>query len=207
MSNAMFGNFSNYGFVKADVPQEVLDSITTETNKPLDVSMASGLAGNIEHEYQLTECMPIVDKYVSGLCNEYQNHWDPQFTNHNLDKRNWKLQKLWANFQTKGEFNPPHTHNGHFSFVIFLKIPYLMQDECSTVNVRNSNMPRAGMFSFQYINVFGELREAPQPVDKTFEGTIFLFPSVLTHQVYPFYTSDEKRITISGNVFGELDEV
>ena len=67
MSNAMFGNFSNYGFVKADVPQEVLDSITTETNKPLDVSMASGLAGNIEHEYQLTECMPIVDKYVSGL--------------------------------------------------------------------------------------------------------------------------------------------
>ena len=54
MSNAMFGNFSNYGFVKADVPQEVLDSITIETNKPLDVSMASGLAGNIEHEYQLT---------------------------------------------------------------------------------------------------------------------------------------------------------
>ena len=37
-------------------------------------------------------------------------------------------------------------------------------------------------------------------VDKSFEGKMLVFPSKLQHLVYPFYTSDEHRITVSGNV-------
>ena len=62
------------------------------------------------------------------------------------------------------------------------------------------------MFSFQYSNIFGELQESPQPVDKSFEGRMFLFPSIMSHQVYPFYTSDEYRITVSGNMVGVNSE-
>ena len=32
------------------------------------------------------------------------------------------------------------------------------------------------------------------------EGTMLLFPSNLTHSVFPFYKSDEDRISISGNI-------
>ena len=31
-------------------------------------------------------------------------------------------------------------------------------------------------------------------------GYCCLFPSDLSHQVYPFYTSDKDRISISGNI-------
>jgi hypothetical protein len=37
-------------------------------------------------------------------------------------------------------------------------------------------------------------------VDKEWEGKIALFPAKLNHLVYPFYTSDEPRISISGNI-------
>ena len=32
------------------------------------------------------------------------------------------------------------------------------------------------------------------------EGTILLFPSLLNHIVSPFYSSNEKRISVSGNI-------
>ena len=37
-------------------------------------------------------------------------------------------------------------------------------------------------------------------VDKSFEGKGFMFPSKQSHMVYPFYTSNEYRITVSGNI-------
>jgi len=37
-------------------------------------------------------------------------------------------------------------------------------------------------------------------VDKSWEGTIIMFPAFLHHMVHPFYTSDEYRISISGNL-------
>jgi hypothetical protein len=37
-------------------------------------------------------------------------------------------------------------------------------------------------------------------VDKSWEGTMIMFPSSLHHMVHPFYTSDEYRISISGNL-------
>ena len=37
-------------------------------------------------------------------------------------------------------------------------------------------------------------------MDPEVEGTMFIFPSSLTHQVYPFYNTDDERISISGNI-------
>ena len=43
-------------------------------------------------------------------------------------------------------------------------------------------------------------------VDKSFEGKILMFPSYMQHQVFPFYTSDDYRITISGNAFFNVNK-
>ena len=37
--------------------------------------------------------------------------------------------------------------------------------------------------------------------DKTYEGKGFIFPAFLKHVVYPFYTTDLPRITMSGNIY------
>jgi hypothetical protein len=56
------------------------------------------------------------------------------------------------------------------------------------------------MFEFVHVDSFGKLQNTRLPVDKTWEGKIAVFPAELNHQVYPFYNTDELRISISGNV-------
>ena len=38
------------------------------------------------------------------------------------------------------------------------------------------------------------------PVDKSYERKIILFPGDTLHSVSPFYTSDDYRVTVSGNI-------
>ena len=40
--------------------------------------------------------------------------------------------------------------------------------------------------------------------DKDWNYKFALFKSDLTHQVYPFFTSDEYRITVSGNFYYQV---
>lgn len=199
----MFGNFANYGFVRDIVPDQLLENLKKEVNQ-LDKNMPDdimhNLAGNIEIERQLSVYQRDLESYVLELCRQYENNWGAANTCKNLSSNNLEMHVYWANFQKKHEFNPMHTHEGTYSFVIWLKVPFKIQDELSTASTNKTNMPRAGMFSFMYTNIFGEIREAEFPIDENYEGTIFLFPSALTHQVYPFSTSDEYRISISGNV-------
>ncbi|BCU96073.1 MAG: hypothetical protein CM15mV11_1480 [Caudoviricetes sp.] len=39
------------------------------------------------------------------------------------------------------------------------------------------------------------------PLDKNYEWKMVLFPSRMYHGVNPFYTSDEYRVSISGNLY------
>ena len=89
----------------------------------------------------------------------------------------FRLEPLWANFMKKHEFNPPHNHGGLYSFVIFLKIPYSFEEQTKLPHVGGSNSPSAGNFAFSYVA-----------------------NGVIEYYVYPFYNSDEERVTISGNV-------
>ena len=76
-----------------------------------------------------------------------------------------------------------------------------MYKELENNSVKHSNTPRPGYFSFSYTNIFGEISNCDIAVDKKDEGRILFFPSKMVHQVFPFYTSDEYRITVSGNVY------
>ena len=199
----MFGNFANYGFVRDTVPESLLKNLRQEIDhldKNVSDDIIYNLAGNIEIERRLSIHKDELETYVLGLCKQYENAWGLANTSKDLRSDNLEMYIYWANLQKKHEFNPMHTHDGVYSFVIWLKVPFKITDELSTPNCNKTNMPRAGMFSFIYTNVFGEIREAEFPVDETYEGTIFLFPASFTHTVYPFSTSDDYRISISGNI-------
>lgn len=201
---SMFGSFSNHGFIRDTVPEHLFELLKKEVYS-IDLTAEdnlynNNLAGNISKEFKLEKYKIELEQYMLGLCNDYASAWDTTNTTKDLIVDNLEMYVYWANFQKKHEFNPMHTHDGSYSFVIWIQVPYLIEDELTMPNCKKSNMPRAGMFSFIYNNIFGELREASFPVDKTFERTIFLFPSAINHIVYPFATSDEYRISISGNL-------
>ena len=111
-----------------------------------------------------------------------------------------KLSHLWVNYQKKHEFNPPHIHGGVMSFVIWMKIPYNLTDEEAVFPITSGGAPRTSKFTFHYSNILGKMGHLVIPIDKSFEGVICLFPSELAHSVNPFYTSDDYRVSISGNL-------
>ena len=112
-------------------------------------------------------------------------------------KLNW-----WVNYQYQTEFNPEHMHDGITSFVIWMKIP--------THHKEQHNLPfhskAASDFQFTYSNILGHTVEYPIFMSPDREGMMMLFPSTLHHQVYPFYNTDEPRISIAGNLLWNVVE-
>ena len=159
------------------------------------------LAGNISKEYFLSpEAINYVETLLSPLVQEFTAKKD-------IHRREiWSdaaivIKTLWVNFSRKHEFNPVHDHSGVLSFVIWLDIPYDIEDELKVQSVKNSRFPLAGKFSFYYTSPSGIIASQTIDVDRKMNGIVTLFPSGLKHEVFPFYTSDDYRITISGNYF------
>ena len=62
-----------------------------------------------------------------------------------------------------------------------------------------SDIKMTSKFCFMYANhQRGGIGTIALNVDQSYEGKIILFPADLAHAVYPFYTSDDYRITMSG---------
>ena len=110
------------------------------------------------------------------------------------------LSNMWVNYQKKHEFNPIHTHTGVFSFVIFNKIPYNLEDEFKVFPIVNNNVHKTSCLEFVINSSYSQMNTYTLSVDKSFVGKIVMFPAMLPHLVYPFYTSDDYRITVSGNI-------
>jgi len=113
------------------------------------------------------------------------------------------LKELWVNYQKKLEFNPLHCHDGILSFILFIKIPYNIEDELKVAPGIDAVQNLAGHLQFACPNkgFFRSLETKSIPVDKKFEKKGLMFPALLYHTVYPFYKSEDLRITISGNLF------
>ena len=126
---------------------------------------------------------------------EYGVHQDKYKTEFMM---NW-----WVNYQYQTEFNPLHAHAGITSFVIWLKVPTTADEQ--------HNLPfhsdAASDFQFTYTNILGTVTSLPVFMDPAIEGCMMVFPSTLSHQVHPFYGTDESRISIAGNVLTTMVEL
>jgi hypothetical protein len=161
------------------------------------------LAGNIKEEWNMSEVIPLFNTYILNLINK--NKTNIEYLN--LEKKKFfdkipmlQLINFWVNFQKKHEFNPVHNHNGLFSFVIFVQIPYDINQELKQGPGHLSNSNFASCLQFQVTNTIGRHHNETIYVDKSYEGGIYFFNAETKHCVYPFFTSDESRITVSGNI-------
>jgi hypothetical protein len=202
--------FNNIGTIRSQFNEEELAPIKNEINQiKKDWSNATPfnnkLAGNLEHEYELTKCHAHVQDLLMPLVTEFNSNFN-YMKGFKLFKNSHRivLDKLWVNFQRKHEFNPLHNHSGVLSFVIWIDIPYAIKDEMSRPSGLNSNNNIPGHFSLVFINSLGEIQTEDIPADRTFNGKIIIFPASMRHCVYPFYTSDEYRVSVSGNFLFDI---
>lgn len=180
---------------------EQLKPVWDEVNKirnnfELATEVNDTLAGQILREYALDDSRDHVTQLVLPLAQQYE------MMTHHAGTTELKMQNLWVNFQKKHEFNPVHTHSGVYSFVIWLDIPFTNEEERLASPGAKSNSSVAGNFYFMNLNQNspGGLATTPLPVDKSWNNRIAIFPAYMNHGVHPFYTSDEYRVTIAGNL-------
>lgn len=202
--NKLFTHISlpNPGVTTGHLPDELYEILMNEIND-IQSNFQNhekwnyGLAGNIESQYALSKSLPYLEPFMSSMCKSYSEHWNfyKKPGEYHFDEGN-----LWVNFQRKNEFNPVHHHGGTFSFVCWLKIPYKLEDELNAPHVKESKNKAASTFQFLYPNIIGNLTLETLYVNQDWERRIVLFPAHLSHCVYPFSTSDDYRISISGNL-------
>jgi hypothetical protein len=156
------------------------------------------LAGHLKEEYSLS----ITKHFSDYICSNIINNPISKAVLNKIDILNKNvplfLDKAWINFQKKYEFNPLHDHTGLFSFIIFMQIPYNLEDEFKVFSKANGRY--TSCLSFLITKLNGDISDITCGVDKSYIHKMLIFPAKLKHLVYPFYTSNKERITISGNV-------
>lgn len=166
------------------------------------------LVGHIFEQRSLgndAEIMDKMTKLISPMLNLYNQTYPRYLANYEIlsEDRPLYLNDLWVNYMKKHEYNPVHNHSGLFSFVLWTQIPYTREDENDCPNVPSKAMKNGessnGVFELFYTNTLGGLESTRLPLDKSYENGLLLFPAQFFHAVYPFYTSDEYRISVSGN--------
>jgi len=197
--------FNNIGYLTSQFTDEELKPVRDEADEIMsNFSKAKPhnkyLVGNIEKEYLLEKSVDHVHNLIAPLITQYDSYFNYTNSFEMLSKDvPIGLDKVWINFQKKYEFNPMHSHTGIYSFVIWLEIPYSMEDEMAREAVINAVSPVPGHFAFTYINSMGKIIGEQIPADKTYRNKVLVFPAAMNHTVYPFYTSDKYRISVSGN--------
>ena len=197
------------GAVGATLPDPIFEWIKQEcANAKIKAKKINPtLLGHIQEEYSIKKFSDEFLHFIYTEClgnkniRECLDSPEMQVLSEN---KPFYVSNMWVNYMKKHEFNPPHRHSGLFSFVVFIKIPYDLKEEetyFKDVKIeRGSDTKYTSKFAFLNSDYTGGIRCDCLPVDKSFEGKIIFFKASQIHQVFPFYTSDEYRITSSGNI-------
>ena len=194
---------SGVGYVKDTIPYNIFAQLTEAASLAREnaINVNRELAGAIKEEYSIVHSDFILGEffdYIIELIGDYEQSFTTPISR---DSFTYPLLKMgfapreslistWINFQKKNEYNPPHSHYGAYSFVIWLSLPYDTKEEKKLYKSSTD-------FNFQFIQD-GKIQQCP--LDSS-EGDIILFPADLWHSVQPFFLSDEFRVSISGNIF------
>ena len=156
----------------------------------------SRLAGMLKRQVEFRDSS-LFDKFFSDMFKMYDHALQDWTGDRNIiagGGEMYNLESLWANFQGPGDFNPPHSHGGALSWVIYLQIP----DELTEENKQYKGTSAGpGGITFSYGDGPREVITYQTFLPQT--GDMYIFPAWLQHWVYPF-KSNVERISVSGNV-------
>jgi len=197
--------FPNPGFLTYQLTKDEMDFVWGRINEVTDTKQVNDrLAGNISKSYDMgLYALDIINNIIFCLAHEYEEQFRKPYEDQVAGKATYHiaLRDWWVNYQYQNEFNPMHSHNGIFSWVIWMKIPTEFEDQAKLPIAANSNAKnKISSFNFTYTNSLGEVIDHTISMGKIKEGTMCFFPAKLKHCVYPFFNCDEARISVAGNI-------
>ena len=192
---------NNIGYWLSPLDPESMKPVWDELNT-FEATIDRTTPNGTNAKFDLLLSRDHVATIVQAAINQYnfENDW-PNRLNVLGEARPLKLYNLWANFMSKTQYEPIHDHGGVMSFVIWLRVPYTIAEEAAARPYVPPQFNTSGCFGLHSINSLGRIQHTVLPSDKTWENVLCLFPAQTHHSVFPFYSSDELRVSIAGNFF------
>ena len=189
------------GWLEVRVPQDIMKDVWSMVDLA-KVDAKDKLAGNISSSLEM-DPTDMFRSFMDNVTNEYReqfNYKPNQMVSRISDDASLQLHDLWVNWQYQTEFNPSHVHFGAFSFVIWLKMPVDTRDQLQLPFASKTTSQCVSCFQFEYVNIFGHRKSFNYPMGEQMEGIMVFFPAEMNHLVYPFYGTDEHRVSVAGNM-------
>ena len=209
MKLSVFQPWSEF-IMKGALPEELISKLIELTDiitqDPQKVSYNYTLAGEIKNEWEIeipllvnVGFQPFLFKLIKEYIRLVRIQGAPKNTNLECSdetfvnnqsffkENNWKILTAWFNNQKDNEYSPLHNHEGILSGVLYLKIAEYLpsrknQGQDGSIIFIGNTSPTDGLFTVPQFSVLPKV------------GDIFIFPSTLRHQVYPFRTENEQGI-------------
>ena len=189
--------------LKTTLPRGFVNLLNTEADHILyddklskEHDWSHNLAGNVKKEVAIDHNkIPNFPEFMITMAKQYYKH--------TIEKDPIEGSKVgfrvWVVSQYAGDFNPMHIHDANLSGVAFLKIPPGFEEEYK----KEDHHPTAGCLEFlgSMPNHFARHSYIAKPK----VGDFYLFPSWLTHQVYPFRSEGERR-SLAFNIHFTMDK-
>ena len=189
--------------LKSTLPQSFINLLNVEADRILyddelskEHDWSHNLAGNVKKEVAIDQNkIPNFPEFLITMAKQYYKH--------TIEKDPIEGSKVgfrvWVVSQYAGDFNPMHIHDANLSGVAFLKIPPKFNEEYE----KEDHHPTAGCLEFlgSMPNHFARHSYIVKPK----VGEFYLFPSWLTHQVYPFRSEGERR-SLAFNIHFTIDK-
>jgi len=180
------------------LPSSIIDTLSIEGMRVKDKNNTYNheLAGHLKNQYLYP--IEVQEWFYTAFTPNLKEFREGHCKYHGLEQLDVDLQPvdLWVNYMKSGDYNPPHTHGGDYSFVIFLDVPKELEKE---MNEFEGTASKPGHLLFKYGQTADPnwaTTELPL-VPKT--GMCYIFPALLEHSVIPF-KSNVTRVSVSGNI-------
>ena len=192
----------NFGVIEDELEQEDIDYLWKLVHK---YSHNAKWEGNrlisIEEDFKqfpLNDDDNLFQNNVLRPCTDkYFETYGCPFKQKTTHTHELAFSRFWCRASLDGDYQSIHDHQGIFTFVVWLTVPFEGADERQ---VQAGFRPEASDFVLVYPDTCGQLQKRNFVLGKGAEGKMLFFPSDINHIVYPHYTTQEYRIALAGDV-------
>lgn len=186
-----------------NIPDDLFALMKSEClNLESNSTRRTGLTSNgVAKHYSMNDVQVLrkLQLFVSEVYDEYKETFGDRFSKFPMLSHDVPLvlDEPWYNLQRKYEYLPVHQHKGFISYSGWVNIPFNFDDE-ATYEKENATV---SCFQFIYCDPsYGSTTNITIKLDRLWEQKMIMFPATLAHCVYPFYNSEQDRISFSGNI-------
>tara|TARA_B100001079_G_C16184269_1_gene414317 strand:+ start:71 stop:694 length:624 start_codon:yes stop_codon:yes gene_type:complete len=192
LNSAMQVFLPNEGYLVGELPQDLYNNLLNEgldceqRNKTRLTGLVTVDGDQTCPHYDVSEKnSKLLENFLGYYIDLYEQSFD-YLSHFKILDRDIPLsfQTPWYNIQRPNDYLTGHSHNGVFSYTIWLKLP------------------SKSVFTFIYSHVGGRTASESLELKPEDNGKFIIFPSSLYHEVPPYRSKNEneKRIAISGNI-------